>query len=86
MCKDLFSPVPRHMEYLCFFCKTSIGKLGESKREDVDEVKEFAEHMKDVHKASTNAVLCFVVSMLEEDDIDMEIGDKTFIYRRNKNL
>jgi len=71
---DLFSTALPDMEYLCFFCKNYFGKLSESEREDVDKVKVFAEHMKYDHKVSTNAVLCFVVSLLEDDDIDIARG------------
>ena len=53
--------------FSCCFCSNILSSKEES--ENVDQVKVFAEHMKEVHKTLTNSVICFVISVLEEDDI-----------------
>ena len=37
--------------------------------EGVDKVKVFSEHMKEDHKTLTNCAICFVTSVLQDDDI-----------------
>ena len=55
------------MELSYSICKCVLKYPNEN--EGYDKVKVFTEHIKDAHKTLTNSVICFVISVLEDDDI-----------------